>query len=65
MANGRHFENRLSPYLSEKSSDIHEILYTAADVELNERHVNKNEKVALDRLRVTQNVFLVLDFILK
>jgi len=40
-------------------------LYTAADVELNERHVNKNEKVALDRLRVTQNVFLVLDFILK
>jgi len=34
-------------------------LYTAADFELDERHVIKNEKVALDRLRVRQNVFLV------
>jgi len=34
-------------------------LYTAADFELDERHVTKNEKVALDRLRVRQNVFLV------
>jgi len=33
----------ISPYLSD------EILYTAADVELDERHVIKNEKVALDR----------------
>jgi len=48
----------ISPYISEKSSDFHEILYTAADFELNERHVIKNEKVALDRLRVRQNVFL-------
>ena len=40
----------ISPYLSEKSSDIHEILYTAADFELDERHVMKNEKVVLDRL---------------
>ena len=47
------------PYLSEKSLDFHEILYTAADFELDERHVIKNEKVALDRLRVRQNVFLV------
>jgi len=34
MADGRHFENRhfdISPYRSEKSSDFHEILYTAAD----------------------------------
>ena len=45
--------------LSEKSSDFREILYTAADFELDERHVIKNEKVALDRLRVRQNVFLV------
>ena len=59
MANGRHFENRLSPYLTEKSSDFYEILYTAADFELDERHVIKNEKVALDRLRVRQNVVLV------
>jgi len=49
----------IPPYLSEKSSDFHEILYTAADFELNERHAIKNEKVALDRLRVRQNVFLV------
>jgi len=42
----------ISPYLSEKSSDFHEILYIAADFELPERHVIKNEKVALDRLRV-------------
>jgi len=49
----------ISPYLSEKSYDFHEIFYTAADFELDERHVIKNEKVALDRLRVRQNVFLV------
>jgi len=29
----------ISPYLSEKSSDVHEILYIAADLELDERHV--------------------------
>jgi len=49
----------ISPYLSEKSSDFDEILYTAADFELDERHVIKNEKVALDRLHVQQNIFLV------
>jgi len=38
----------ISSYLSEKSSDFDEILYTAADFELDERHVIKNEKVALD-----------------
>ena len=48
----------ISPHLSEKSSDFDEILYTAAaDFELDERHVIKNEKVALDRLRVRQNAF--------
>jgi len=35
-------------------------LYTAADFELDERHMIKNEKVALDRLRVRQNVSLVV-----
>jgi len=49
----------ISPYLGEKSSDFHEMLYTAADFELGERHVIKNEKDLLDRLRVRQNVFLV------
>ena len=39
----------ISPYLGEKS-DFHEILYTAADFELDECHMIKNEKVALDRL---------------
>ena len=46
-------------YLSKKSSDFDEILYTAADFELDELHVIKNEKVGLDRLQVRQNVFLV------
>ena len=48
-----------TPYLSEKSSDFDEILYTAADFKMDESHVIKNEKVASDRLRVRQNVFLV------
>jgi len=34
----------ISPYLSEKSSDFEEILYTAADFEHDERHVIKNKK---------------------
>jgi len=49
----------ISPYLNEKSSDFREILYTAADFNIGERHVIKNEKVALDRLWVRHNVFLV------
>jgi len=49
----------ISAYLSEKSSDFDEFFYTAADFELDERHVIKNEKVALDRLQVRQNLFLV------
>ena len=53
----------ISPYLSEKSSYFDEILYTAADFELDERHVIKNEKVALDKLRVLQNILLVLEMI--
>jgi len=60
MADGRHFENRyIAIYQWKKSFDFDEILYTAADFEMDERHVIKNEKVALDRLRVRQNVFLV------
>jgi len=47
----------ISPYLSEKSSHCDDILYTAADFELDERHVIKNEKVALDRLRVIRQRF--------
>jgi len=35
----------ISPYLSEKSSDFDEIFYTAADFELDERHVIKTEKL--------------------
>jgi len=31
----------ISPYLSEKSPDFHKILYTAADLELDEHHVIK------------------------
>ena len=46
----------ISPYLSEKSFDFHEILYTAADIELDERHVIKNEKVALDTPSSTEHI---------
>ena len=35
-------------------------MYTAADFEVDERHVIKNEKVVLDRFGVRQNVFVVL-----
>ena len=37
----------ISPYRSEKSSDFDKIRYTAGDFEVDERHVIKNEKVAL------------------
>jgi len=37
LADGRRFENR---YIA--ISDFHEILYTAADFKLDERHVIKN-----------------------
>jgi len=35
----------ISPYLSEKSSDFHEILYTAADFELDEVTWSKMKKL--------------------
>ena len=35
----------ISPYLSEKSSDFDEMLYIAADFELDKRHVVKNKKL--------------------
>ena len=57
------FKIDISPYLSEKSSDFHEISYTTADFELDERYLIKNEKVALDILRVRQNVFLVVSYV--
>ena len=44
MAGGRHLKIDILPYLSEKSSDFHEILYTVADFELDECQVIKNEK---------------------
>ena len=59
MADGRRLKIDISPYLSEKSPDFDEILYTAAEFELDERHVVKNEKVALDRIRLRQNLRLV------
>jgi len=47
MADGRHFKNRyiaislIIGHLCEKSSDFHELLYTAADFELDERDDQK------------------------
>ena len=49
----------ISQYLSEKSSDFDDILYTAADFELDKLHVIKNKIVALDRRRLRQNAVLV------
>ena len=40
----------ISPYLSEKSSDFHEILYVAADFKLYKRHVIKNKNFQNSRL---------------
>jgi len=49
-------------YLGEKSSDFDEILYTAA--ELDERHVIRNEKAALNRLKSsTERISCVMDTI--
>jgi len=45
----------ISPYLSEKSSAFDEILYTAADFELDERHVIKNETSASVKLTQTRH----------
>ena len=46
MVNDTHTRRR-----SEKSSDFHELLYTAADFELGERHVIKNENLENARWR--------------
>jgi len=43
----------ISPYLSENSSDYHEILYTLADFKLDGRHMIKNEK----KLHLTDSEF--------
>jgi len=42
MADGRHFEIVISPYLTEKSSDFNEIWYTTSDIEPDYGHVTKN-----------------------
>jgi len=61
MADGRHFENRyISPYLSEKSSDFDEILYTAADFELDERHMIKMKKLHWTDSEFDRMCFLLL-----
>ena len=60
MADGRHFENR---YIAISQRNFDEILYTAADIELDERHVIKNEKNALDRLGSLTERVSCLDYI--
>jgi len=44
----------------QKSSDFHEILYTAADFELDERHVIKNEKLHWTDSEFDRTYFLLL-----
>ena len=43
MADGRHFKNVKSPYLSEKLSDFDEIWCTTSDIEPSYSHLTKNE----------------------
>jgi len=50
----------LSPYLSEKSFDFDEILYTAADFELDERHVIKMKKLHWTDSEFDRTYFLLL-----
>jgi len=65
MADGRHFENRYisSLYLSEKSFDFDEILYTAAAFELDESHLFKNEKSCIGQSpSSTEGIFVCVYF---
>ena len=48
------------PYLSGKSSDFDEILYTAADFELDERHVIKNENFQNSRSQMVAILKIVI-----
>ena len=50
----------ISPYLSEKSSDFDAILFTAADFELDERHVIKNENFKNLRWRTAAILKIVI-----
>ena len=60
MADGAILKIVISPYLSEKSSDFDEILYTAADFELDERHVIKNEKNCIGQTpSSTERIFCI------
>ena len=54
------FKIDISPYRSEKSSDFHEIWNTAADFELNERHVIKNENFQNSRRRTAAILKIVI-----
>ena len=58
------FKIDILPYLSEKSSDFYEILYTAADFELDERHVIKNERLHTTDSEFDRTYFL-LDYVMR
>ena len=59
MADDRHFENRYIAISQRKIIRFYKILYTAADFELGERHVIKNEN--LQNLRWRTAVILIID----
>jgi len=54
----------ISPHISEKSSEIHEILYTAADFELDERHAIKMKKLHWTDSEFDRTYFLLLLLVL-
>jgi len=51
----------MSPYLNEKSSDFHEILYTAADFELDELHVINMKKLHWTDSEFDRTYFLLVN----
>jgi len=54
----------IAPYLSEKLFDFHEILYTAACFEVDERHVIKNEMLHWTDSEFDRTYFLlILNFV--
>ena len=61
MADGRHFENRYTPYLSRESSEFDEIWY--ADAEQGDGNLTKNSEIPKFRMvdgRHIENHFLAI-----
>jgi len=58
------FKIIISPYVSEKSSDFDDILYTTADFEQDERHVIKMKKLHWTYFEFDRTYFLLTNVLL-